>query len=118
MNTPKKEQLIETIKNGNDGNDNTLIITQTGEFKLLEIYDKSLLTNPEIVTRFETFVAGNDYVGLEASKDEKLINMLYRGGLDEWLLFLESGRKNSYCDLESIFEFTIEELEEKISNFH
>lgn len=44
--------------------------------------------------------------------------MLYRAGLEDWLIFLETGKRNSYCDLEVSIEFTIEELVEKISNFH
>ena len=44
--------------------------------------------------------------------------MLYRAGLEEWLMFLETGNRNSYCDLEESIEFSIEELEDKISNFH
>lgn len=113
---PKKEQLIETIQNGDDSKHNTLIIKLNGEFELLNKYDKSILTNHNIVTRFETFVAGNRYVGINASKDEELINMLYLGALDEWFIFLKTGIKNSYCDLESQFEFTIDELVEKITN--
>jgi len=95
---PDKEQLISTIWNGNDDINNSLILNVNGSFELRNFYDLLEVDDPTIIYRYETFIAGNDYVGEEAAKDEHLINSIFTSALKHWLAHLSSGRTNSYMD--------------------
>jgi hypothetical protein len=54
-----------------------------------------------VVVRHETFSAGNDYGGLEASKDDSHINGLSLSFMEGWLLHLGTGETQEYSDLPS-----------------
>lgn len=97
--TPTKEQLVSTIHHGDDRISNSLILNVHGFFELRIRETISLeIQDPTIVVRNETFDSGNDYVGIDAAKDEILIDGLYASALELWTLHLQTGRTNFYCD--------------------
>ncbi|MFT5875018.1 MAG: hypothetical protein ACI8WT_003998 [Clostridium sp.] len=71
---PNKDQLRYTIKNGNDKVDNILLLKANGEFTLFQGAGGGAVQNLNYVTRWATFDAEDDYVGINASKDEKFLD--------------------------------------------
>lgn len=69
------DQLRDLIAAGDDSHHNQLRITSSREFFLSDIVGLEHLE--EIIGRFETFVAGNGYVGLNAALDQQFIESLY-----------------------------------------
>lgn len=80
--TMSLEDFRELIKNGDDSHDNQIRITKDGFVFLSQDVGARNLTN--IAFRYETFDAGNDYVGEEASKDDSFIKPLYKSIIDNW----------------------------------
>jgi|18_taG_2_1085343.scaffolds.fasta_scaffold00812_5 predicted glycosyltransferase len=107
--TPSIEQLRATIAQGDDRINNSLILNIYGFYELRDFSTLNLsFDDPTIVHRYETFTAGNDYVGHDAQNDNQLINMLYKTSLYFWLVHLQNGKTNMY------FENEINESLEKI----
>lgn len=109
---PEIDQLIYVIANGNDLNNNTVVLKSDGNFELFENYNH-VVNNPNVIVRTETFIAGNDYVGKEASKDLAHISSIYRASLEDWYSHLKTNNTNYFGELDHGSE-TIEELREKI----
>ncbi|AJA48665.1 hypothetical protein CPAST_c25960 [Clostridium pasteurianum DSM 525 = ATCC 6013] len=89
---PDKEQLRQVIANGNDNVDNILLLNRDGNFILFQGAGGGAVEHLDYVTRWETFDAGSDYVGIEASKDEKLLDDLVMKWANEaWKRYEKTG---------------------------
>jgi len=92
---PDKNQLIDVIKKGNDKIDKRLILKKDGRFEIIPYQceqDIEQFSKLDYVTRWETWDAGNDLVGVAASKDDKLIDYTYRWAENAWEKFQKTGR--------------------------
>ena len=69
------EQLRDLIASGDDSHDNQIRITTSGDIFLSNIVGADDLDG--IAGRFETYDAGNGYVGAEAAADQKFIEELF-----------------------------------------
>ncbi len=96
---PSLDQLVSTIKHGNDNISNCLILNLSGYFELRnhELIELDV-ADPSIVFRFETFSAGNEYVGENAGSDIHHVELLYVTALTFWLEHLKYGTSNYYSD--------------------
>lgn len=92
-----KKEIQDTIAQGNDNQNNTLIIDLSGHVRLYKFSGK-VTTSPTIATRQETFCAGNDYVGPKAAQDNKHLTEVYLSALYGWLIHLKTGRPNIFID--------------------
>lgn len=54
--------------------------------------------DPNIVFRFETFSAGNDYVDEAGGSDSNWVLLIYAAALSSWLDHLKYGATNFYSD--------------------
>ena len=84
METLTINELIELIKNGDDNYDNQIRVTKEGKIFLSRTVGAENIS--DLKFRFETFDAGNGYVGPEAADDEAYINDLYKGLTNSWKL--------------------------------
>ena len=92
----KKEQLIQTIAAGIDDHDQRIILLPSGEFQLVPYRNESDaigFKNIDYVTHFGTLDAGNDYVGIAASKDEVWINRVFQGAQQVWEKYSATGNR-------------------------
>lgn len=113
--TPSREQLISVIAQGDDRISNSLILNIYGLFELRDMNTLNIsFQDPTIILRNETFSANNNYVGVTASNDQRLIEDLYAKSLDSWLAHLQNGVTNMYSDLD--VNQTSNELFEEIEN--
>jgi len=96
---PSEDQLISTIRQGDDRKANRLVLNVFGFFELRYAECVEFI-DPTIVVRFETFNAQHDYVGESAALDTRHIRRLYNSGLEYWLKHLHSGVTCFYCDIE------------------
>lgn len=90
-----RQQLVDTIAGGNDSYDNRLILKTNGEFEIIryrDAQDALLFERLDYVTRWETFDAGNDYVGIEAANDKKCIDSLMDWAEQCWAKYNNTGR--------------------------
>ena len=76
------EQLHDLIASGDDSHDNQIRITTSGEIFLSNFVGADHLDG--IAGRFETFDAGNSYVGAEAAADQKYIEKLFNA-IQHWI---------------------------------
>jgi len=91
---PTRQQLVNEIKEGNDNFNNRLILKLNGEFEIVPFHTSEDAQNFELleyVTRWETFDAGNDYVGIEASKDNGLIEEIMNWAECAWREYKVTG---------------------------
>lgn len=58
-----REQIKDVLMAGNDIYDNSLVIDYEGNLKLIPLINRSPISLSEYPVRFETFQAGNGYVG-------------------------------------------------------
>jgi hypothetical protein len=84
---PIRQQLEQTILNGDDTKNNTLILKTDGQFYLVRpeqiLFQK---VDPSFVYQFGGFIAGNGYVGSKIN-DEKFYSYtkdLFRTGMCHW----------------------------------
>lgn len=94
---PSLEQLTQVIESGDDRRSNILILNVLGKFELRDMRSMDY-RDPTIILRYESFIAGNGYIGSEAAKDENFIHSLYSTALEEWRDHLKTGRVNHYRD--------------------
>ena len=78
------EQLHDLIASGDDSHDNQIRITTNGDIFLSDIVGAEHLDG--IAGRFESFDAGNSYVGAEAAADQKFIKRLF-DAIQHWKEF-------------------------------
>lgn len=69
------EQLEVLIRSGDDSQANQIRIRKDGTIFLSSIVHANQLDG--IIGRFETFDAGNDYVGAKAAANQKFIKRLF-----------------------------------------
>ena len=88
-----KKEFTQLIAEGDDQFDNQIRVTNDGY-----IYLSRGIVGAEnldgIAFRLESFDAGNDYVGIEASKDEEHVTLMYRAIKDNW----KSDQRRTYID--------------------
>jgi hypothetical protein len=87
---PTTEQLRELIGQCDDtAGDHVLWVEKTGDVVLSRIPGHQSPAgfhhdHPEMQMRYETFLAGNEYVGAEAAADEAWVSELFDSLLEEW----------------------------------
>jgi hypothetical protein len=87
---PAKQQLRELIAARDDeAGHHILWVTKRGDVELSAVPgDKTPAgfeqAHPEMQMRYETFLAGNQYVGPEAADDEEWVSELFNSLLKEW----------------------------------
>ena len=69
------DQLKELIRSGDDSHHNQIRINDKREIYLSPVVGAQCLDG--IIGRFETFDAGNRYVGPRAANDDEFINRIY-----------------------------------------
>lgn len=89
---PNIKQLQKILSSGNNSLDYVLILNLDGEFKLIRGSGAEAVNGLEYVSRWETFDAGNDYVGINASKDEKLLTTLMKWADEVWNKYIETNK--------------------------
>ncbi len=98
-----KSDLKNVIANGNDQENNMIVIDEDGSLLLAQGHFPKL---DYPVKNLESFSAGNDYVGIKAAQDESFIQEQYLGLLSGWEEHLES---NGSMTLASINDVTKDE---------
>lgn len=88
-------QLKNVIANGTNEHDYTLILKLDGSFELTQGTGLDI-PYPKYVSRYETFDAKSNYVGIDASNNCHYINRLFEWGLREWENFIKTGRTNNF----------------------
>lgn len=68
---PQLSQLLDTLRVGDDSHDNILLLMPSGRFELYAGAGGGAVQHIRYVTRWETFAAGNGYVGEDAANDHK-----------------------------------------------
>jgi hypothetical protein len=87
---PTPEQLRDLIRECDDSAGNHVLwVKKTGEVKLSAVPvnqtpDGFERDHPDMQIRFETFLAGNEYVGPDAARDDEWIAELLDRLLQEW----------------------------------
>jgi hypothetical protein len=100
--TPPIDHLMEVIAAGDDSYMNILVLNVEGTFELRQCPPFDISRNdPSIVVRHETFVAGNGYVGPEATQLKQLIDDFYDSSLEAWIEHLRTGETQEFSDLPS-----------------
>lgn len=92
---PNFNQLQQTIAQGDDSINNRLILNVNGDFELRPFNDATDDYNFQrlnYVTRWETFDAGNDYVGIDASNDQRLLDGIMDWANKAWAEHQASGQ--------------------------
>lgn len=92
---PNYNQLQHVIAQGNDTNYNRLVLNLNGDFELHlfnNAGDQIKFDQLNYVTRWETFDAGNDYVGFGASNDQKFLNSIMDWANEAWNMFQNTGQ--------------------------
>lgn len=95
---PKRKQLIDVIAAGDDDENNCLILNNNGILELIRPIPVDDVNNPSIIVRHEIFIAGNGYVGIEASKDQSYIDELYTSSMEHWLEHLRNHVTQNFSD--------------------
>lgn len=83
-----KDELRNVLLNGDDNNNNVLVVDLQGYFKLINRRELTFFRKYPV--RFETFSSGNQYVGHKLEED--FINLIYCICLEAWLMHLKTGR--------------------------
>lgn len=110
---PTREQLRDTIAKGNDNYTNVLVIDYDGAIRLIPLTDRSAVSVQGFPVRYESFQAGNGYVGYKASSDGIHIEDTFMALLEAWCLHLKTGR-SMYRDYTS-GDLTEQELMDEIN---
>lgn len=92
MQTLTLEEFQKLIASADDSRDNQIRITKDGRIYISEgvVGAKDI---EDLHSRYETYDAGNDYVGPNAAQDEAYVKRLYEEVKRDWV----SGRKG-YID--------------------
>lgn len=112
-----KEELVRTIRAGDDSRDNVLVVTLQGYFALgnTEYMFKVRDGKVPVAVRHGTFIAGNNYIGREVARDNEHITKTYLAALHAWYMHLINGELDVFAD------FALKEseigLREKIKRF-
>ena len=93
---PDRNQFIDTIRNGDDSEDKNVILNFDAIFEIIYNYIPDDIKN--YVGRSETLDAGNDYVGIEAAKDDEYINRMYCMFLEAWIKYKKTDKRGQYLE--------------------
>lgn len=85
-----REEISNVLRSGNDNHSNSLVIDYQGNPKLVPLIDRTPLSLKEYPVRFETFQAGNGYVG--PHEDLTHLDTTYLALLEAWELHIITGR--------------------------
>lgn len=107
-----KEQVAEVLIKGNDNYHNSLVVDYHGYPQLIRLVKRTPVTITEYPVRFETFNAGNEYVGHGGRLTH--LDRTYMALLETWYLHLNTGQQH-YCDFVS-GDKTEDELVQEISS--
>ncbi len=95
-----KKELVSVIAQSSDEQNNSLVLDLEGRFALVEAsLARQKFVN--VAVRYETFCAGNGYVGFGAARDQRFIHSTYSAMLEGWISHLKTGELNVYVDLNS-----------------
>jgi hypothetical protein len=110
-----KEQVRDTLINGDDNFHNSLIIDFEGFPRLIPLYHETALALTEYAVRYETFDAGNGYVGPKSKLSH--LDRTYLALLETWHTHLVCGRELSTDSLQNnkTEEQFIAEINEELS---
>lgn len=98
MNAPFSRQDVEdAVRFGDDSQDNSVVVTLTGKIKVVTL-DEAQRHPEKYAVRHETFDAGNDYIGPDASNHKKHIDSIYENLLNGWAKHLHTGSTSVYVD--------------------
>lgn len=104
-----KEELTQVLTEGNDGRNNSLIVDFQGNVKLVPFTnDKTTYA-----VRYETFGAGNGYVGPESKLNH--LDGTYQALLEGWVDYLHYGQSKKIGIYRDYAEYknSIEELQQE-----
>jgi hypothetical protein len=88
--SPTPDQLRELLRRCDDtAGHHVLWVKENGDVVLSRVAKNGALENdekghPEMKMRFETFLAGNEYVGPEAAQDDEWVSELFERLVREW----------------------------------
>jgi hypothetical protein len=88
--TPTKDQLKALLSAAHDDDDHHILwVDISGEVRVTPLGDEITPAGwegkqPSTALRYETFVAGNGYVGADAAADDSHVDRLYRSLVSEW----------------------------------
>jgi len=85
-----REQLRNVLLNGNDNYSNSLVIDYDGNPKLVPLINRTPINIIEYPVRFESFGAGNGYVGSQGSLNQ--LEGTYLALLEAWEMHIDTGR--------------------------
>lgn len=105
-----REQLRNVLINGNNSHSNLLVIDYDGNPKLVPLINRSAINVTEYPVCFESFQAGDGYVGSQASLNH--LDGTYLVLLEAWEIHINTGR--SFYHNYVIGELTEEQLKTKI----
>lgn len=90
---PQLSQLLDTLRAGDDSHDNILLLMPSGLFKLYAGSGGGAVQHIDYVTRWETFCAGNGYVGEDAANDHEFYeSRVMPWALEAWEKYEKTGR--------------------------
>lgn len=92
-----KDELVIAIRNGNDLQDNSVVVTLDGKIQVVAL-DVAQQNPNQYAVRHETFNAGNDYVGLDASEDETHIDGTFENLVKAWNKHIRTGTTSVYAN--------------------
>ncbi|WP_127550596.1 protein kinase [Paenibacillus amylolyticus] len=104
-----KEELARVLKEGNDERNNSLIVDWEGNIQLVPFTNDS----KTYAVRFETFVAGNGYVGARSKLNH--LDGTYQALLEGWVSYLQYGQSKHIGIYRDYAEYkkSIEELQQE-----
>lgn len=89
---PNVVQLKDVIKNGDNSQDNVLVLKVNGEFELVPGVSIEAVKGVKYVSRWETFDANSNYTGPAASEDKWLIDLLMKWANEVWDEYKKTGK--------------------------
>lgn len=96
---PSRSQLVSFIEKGDDSKNSIIILNSKGIFEIKKPDEIAFAKeDPNLIARHEMFVAGNGYLGKEASEDISFVGDLYNESLECWLLNLQTNETNFFAD--------------------
>jgi len=99
---PNKDLMVETIAQAEVGTPWLLYLDLAGNFRMLHSEETPIIANPDIAVRGE-IASSASYVGVEAVKNQDMMDSLYYQFVAGWLMHLETSRLSVFVpDLEDI----------------
>lgn len=91
-----KQELIDVIASADDSIDSSVVVTKDGQVLVVSLDEAQ--ANPEnYAVRHETFDAGNDFLGSNASEDPVHIERTFSSLVDAWEKHKATGQSSVYA---------------------